>query len=141
MNWIITIIAITGVVLNARCKWYGFLFWLISNAWWCWHNYVIGEHAQSVLFGAFWLLSLYGIYRWRKSQRGHLTAKTKIEDTDFNHKARFMVVNFCTRILSIQKSLNRYPGRTKINWLLQDARMILKLLGYDNDQAVDNKNQ
>lgn len=67
MSWLIAVIAIIGVVLNARGKWHGFLFWLISNAWWCRHNIIIAEYAQAVVFGVFFVTSLYGIYHWRKS--------------------------------------------------------------------------
>lgn len=66
MDWLIVVIALIGVVLNVRRKWQGFLLWLISNAWWCWHNLVIGEYAQALLFGVFWGLSIYGIYNWKK---------------------------------------------------------------------------
>ncbi|MHC4397793.1 MAG: nicotinamide mononucleotide transporter [Planctomycetota bacterium] len=64
-------IALIGVVLNVRRRWEGFLFWLISNAWWCWHNYKIGEYEQGILFGIFWLLSLYGIYSWKRKESNH----------------------------------------------------------------------
>lgn len=62
MNWLIVVIALIGIVLNVRRRWQGFLFWLISNGWWFWHNLVIGEYAQAVLFFVFWILSVYGIY-------------------------------------------------------------------------------
>ena len=68
MNWFITLIALAGVVLNVRRKWQGFLFWLISNAWWFGHNLKIGEYAQAVLFGFFWGLSIYGIYSWKRKE-------------------------------------------------------------------------
>jgi len=66
MNWIIVAIALAGVVLNVRRRWEGFLLWLISNGWWFQHNLVIGEYHQAVLFGVFWLLSVYGIYSWKR---------------------------------------------------------------------------
>ena len=69
MTWIVTGIALIGVILNIQRKWYCFLFWLISNAYWCGHNYLIREHAQAVLFAAFWFLSLYGMYRWKRDVR------------------------------------------------------------------------
>ncbi|NIS54465.1 MAG: nicotinamide mononucleotide transporter [Phycisphaerae bacterium] len=71
MNWFIAAIALMGVYLNTRCKWQGFLLWLISNAWWCCHNVSIGEYAQAMLFGAYWFLSLYGIFNWKRKGANH----------------------------------------------------------------------
>lgn len=65
MNWFITVIALIGGYLNTKRKWQGFILWLISNAWWCCHNIIIGEYAQSTVFGLFWFLSFYGIYNWK----------------------------------------------------------------------------
>lgn len=124
MTWIVAIIALSGVYLNARGKWQGFLFWLASNAWLCWHNLAIGEYTQASLFATFWLLSAYGIHQWRK--------KAKIESRDVNHNAKFLIINFCKRILSIQKSLNNNAGRIKINWLIAEAKEILELLSDEN---------
>lgn len=69
MSWFIVAIALVGVFLNTRGKWQGFLFWLISNAFWCRHNIIIGEYAQAVLFGIFWFLSLYGISQWQRKHK------------------------------------------------------------------------
>ncbi len=88
INWLIAAIALVGVVLNVWGKWQGFLFWLISNAWWCGYNYVSNEYAQSVLFGAFWFLSLYGIYKWRKNREAteKKIEQAKAERRNFNNK-------------------------------------------------------
>lgn len=71
MNWLIVVIALVGIVLNVRRKWQGFLFWLVSNAWWCVHNIAIGEYAQAVLFFVFWVLSVYGIHNWKRKESNH----------------------------------------------------------------------
>jgi len=65
MNWFVCIIAFTGAVLNVQKKWQGFWCWLISNAWWCWHNIKIEEYEQAITFAIFWLLSAYGLAQWR----------------------------------------------------------------------------
>src|SRR4030042_6776154 len=69
INLMMAVIARAGVVLNARGEWQGFLFWLVSNAWWCGHNIYRGEYVQAGLFGVFWLLSLYGIFKWQYDHR------------------------------------------------------------------------
>ena len=66
MSLIMAVIALAGLYLNTKGKWQGFALWLISNAYWAWHNAGIGEYAQTVLYSAFWLLSLYGLWTWRK---------------------------------------------------------------------------
>ena len=69
MTWIIVTIALIGTILNARQKWQGFLFWFVSNGWLCVYNATISEYAQSSLFGAYLLLTVYGIYCWKKKER------------------------------------------------------------------------
>ena len=64
--WIITIIALTGTVLNARQKRSGFLFWIISNAGLSGYNFRIEEYAQSMLFGVYLVLAIYGFINWGK---------------------------------------------------------------------------
>lgn len=126
MTWIVAIIALTGVYLNARGKWHGFLFWLVSNAWWCWHNFLIDEYAQASLFASFWLLSLYGIYNWRKK------AANINSEIGQQHKVKFLVTSLCKRILQIKKTLYSNPGRIKINWLIAEAKEILELMSDEN---------
>lgn len=69
MTWIIVTIALIGTVLNAQRKWQGFLFWFVSNGYLCTYNAIIGEYAQSSLFGAYLLLTVYGIHNWKKKER------------------------------------------------------------------------
>ncbi len=82
MNWFVVLIALAGVVLNVRKQWQGFLLWLVSNAYWCIHNTTIGEYPQAVLYAAFWLLAVYGIYCWRlKKTKAKDRSKTLITIT------------------------------------------------------------
>ena len=107
MTWLIVTIALVGIFLNARGKWQGFLFWLISNAYWCWHNLTIGEYAQAVLFAGFFFLSAYGISLWRKPQ-----------------KPSQKVINFCKQILKLKHI--KTDERRKVNWLFKEAKKILE---------------
>ena len=68
MTWSIALLALVGTVLNARKAWQGFIFWFVSNAWWCVHSFRIGEYALAALFGVYWLLSIYGVYCWLKKE-------------------------------------------------------------------------
>ena len=109
------VIALTGVFLNARGKWQGFLFWLVSNVCWCWHNIKLGEYAQAVLFAVCWVLTVYGIWCWRWRGKRSLTYG--------QHRAA--VVAFCERIVR----LKNLDGKAKVNWIIEDAERILKKLG------------
>jgi len=66
MNWIAAAISLIGVFLNARGKWQGFCFWLLSNSYWCVYETLRGEYPQAALFAAYWILALYGLLRWLK---------------------------------------------------------------------------
>ena len=130
----IAVLALLGVYLNARRKWQGFLFWLVSNAWWCWHNVTIGEHPQAVLFVIFWLATLYGIYQWRKKS----TAEAKeIHQQDM---IRSRTVFLCRGILNAKQSVEHNPDRTKISHLVREAQKIIELLGDNHGQEDDNNN-
>ena len=78
----IAVLALLGASLNARRKWQGYLCWIISNAWWCWHNINIGEYGQAALFGSFWLLTIYGIYNWKRKGANHGKQKDSIEHSN-----------------------------------------------------------
>ena len=62
--WFITLIALTGTLLNAKKNKYGFVLWMISNLYLCLYNLMIAEFPLSVLFGIYWLLAIYGYYKW-----------------------------------------------------------------------------
>jgi len=142
MTWFITVITLAGVFLNARGKWQGFCCWLVSNTYWCWHNIQVGEYAQASLFGVFWMMSLYGIWRWLKqtsiAQIGSIgwmknrlrAADIAIEIIGSNigrlQKERKQVVFFCQRIVKL-KSLPSGDKR-KINWLFGEAERIYDLV-------------
>ncbi|MDD5327450.1 MAG: nicotinamide mononucleotide transporter [Phycisphaerae bacterium] len=71
LNVLMAVVALAGVILNARGKWQGFLLWLISNAWWCGYNIWKGEYVQAFLFGVFWGLAFFGIFYWKTLRRVH----------------------------------------------------------------------
>lgn len=131
----IVVVALLGVYLNARRKWQGFLFWLVSNAWWCWHNVTIGEHPQAVLFAIFWLVTLYGIYQWRKKS----TAEAKeIHQQDMIRSRTFFL---CRGILDIKQGLDHKPGRINVTHLVKEAGELIELIGDKHEQLDSNNNQ
>jgi nicotinamide riboside transporter PnuC len=65
-TWIITILAIVGVVLNINKRVEGFYLWVGSNLAWGVIDYNAGLYAQAVLFIVYTGLSVWGIIEWRK---------------------------------------------------------------------------
>lgn len=64
--WIITLMAIGGVVLNIKRRVEGFYLWTISNIGFVAVDYNAGLYAQAVLFVVYTGLSVWGIIEWRK---------------------------------------------------------------------------
>lgn len=66
MQWLIVVAALIGAMLNARGKWQGFVFWLVSGVCWTVHNIGIDEHGQALQYAVFSVISLHGLIHWRK---------------------------------------------------------------------------
>ncbi len=62
-------IAFLGTVMNAERNKIGFIFWLISNLYMSIRFYMIGEYAQCVLFFAYFVLAIRGIFAWTKKEK------------------------------------------------------------------------
>jgi len=65
MTWLLTILSLIGVVLNIHKRKECFLLWGVTNFCWAWHNFSIGEMAQGTLFSCYFLLAIWGIWKWR----------------------------------------------------------------------------
>jgi len=135
MNWIIVMFAITGVVLNVRRKWEGFLFWAVSNLWWLIHNICIGEYAQAVIFGVLYIFCIYGAAEWESR------AKASKREIHRQEAIELATALFCKRILGTKSNLAERPGRLKVNWLIEEAKEIVDLLGDEKDKAFYNNSQ
>lgn len=66
-TFLLTIAALTGVVLNIKKKISCFYVWLVTNVCWAVIDFYKGIPAQGVLFTVYAGLAVYGIYEWRKS--------------------------------------------------------------------------
>ena len=64
-TWMLTILSIIGVVLNAyqdrRC----FYLWMVTNTSWAAVDFHKGIYAQGVMFSLYTLLAVWGLYKWR----------------------------------------------------------------------------
>ncbi len=64
MFWILTIISITGVILNIYKNRWGFVFWMISNALLAVIDFKKGIPEQAVLFIVYFCTALWGWVYW-----------------------------------------------------------------------------
>jgi len=63
--WVVTGLAIIGVILNIKKRRQCFYVWVVTNTAWMIYDYSIGAMAQSALFAVYVVLALWGIYEWR----------------------------------------------------------------------------
>lgn len=68
LSGIMSIVALSGTILNAERNKIGFLFWLVSNLYMAVRFCVIEEYAQMVLFFAYFLLAIKGIIVWEAKE-------------------------------------------------------------------------
>lgn len=66
MTWIVSLFALIGVILNIYKKKSCFIIWAFTNLFWCIYDWQIGAKAQSVLFGVYFLLAIWGLIQWAK---------------------------------------------------------------------------
>ncbi len=68
--WVLAAISIAAVVLNIKKKVSCFYLFAVANLAWAVIDYYSGLTAQSVLFVVYFLLSIYGLYEWKKKKVG-----------------------------------------------------------------------
>jgi len=65
VTWLITAIAIIGVVANIQKRQWCFVLWIFSNSAWAVIDYYRAIYAQAFLFTVYALLAVWGLYAWR----------------------------------------------------------------------------
>jgi len=65
-TWIITVISLVGVVLNIRQDRRCFYLWAVTNSSWMAVDFINGLHAQAAMFFVYLVLSIWGIWSWKK---------------------------------------------------------------------------
>lgn len=64
MTWILTVFSIIGVILNIYKKKYCFMIWAMTNFAWMVIDYRAGLYSQSLLFAVYFMLAIYGLWKW-----------------------------------------------------------------------------
>ena len=75
LSGLMSLIAFIGTIMNAERNKWGFAFWLISNLYMSIRFFVIGEYFQSMLFFAYFILAIRGIFAWTKRETKEEKAK------------------------------------------------------------------
>ena len=63
--WAITIFSLLGTVLNIYKRKECFIIWAVTNATWAVYDWKIGAKEQSLLFVCYFLLAVWGIWKWK----------------------------------------------------------------------------
>lgn len=64
LYWLISILALIGVWLNIKKRVACFWIWSFTNAVWTYVDFKHGIYAQAALQAVYFLLAIYGIYKW-----------------------------------------------------------------------------
>lgn len=65
ISWILVAIALYGTYLNSEQDRRGFYFWIFSNIGFMMVNLANGQLPQAVLFAAYAILAIRGLWCWR----------------------------------------------------------------------------
>jgi nicotinamide riboside transporter PnuC len=68
--WIITALSLIGVILNIHKRQECFVIWGITNAAWAVYDYQIKAYEQAALFVVYFILAVYGLYKWARKEKG-----------------------------------------------------------------------
>jgi membrane protein implicated in regulation of membrane protease activity len=70
MTWFVSGIALIGILFNIKKDSRCFLIWVFTNAFWCVYDWSIGAKAQSLLFLIYFILSIVGLVKWYRDEKG-----------------------------------------------------------------------
>lgn len=68
ISWIAASLALFATWLNIKKDKRCFYIWLITNGFWAGYDIAKGLYAQGALFTAYFVLAVYGLWRWKGEQ-------------------------------------------------------------------------
>ncbi len=68
LTWFLTLISLTGTVLNVRKNISCFYVWLIGDILWCIFDLKSGTYGRALLDFVQVILAICGIFSWRKNE-------------------------------------------------------------------------
>lgn len=69
MTWIMSMLALGGTIMNAEKNRWGFLLWIVTNAYWAVVDFQAGLWAQGCLFVAYLVLAIRGLWVWSRGEK------------------------------------------------------------------------
>ena len=66
--WIIAAASLVGVILNIKKNRWCFAIWAVTNFAWMVIDFKEGIPAQGVLMGVYFVLALWGLWKWRRKR-------------------------------------------------------------------------
>ena len=70
LYWLVTAISLIAVLLNIHGHVACFVLWSLTNAAWTYADLTHGLHAQAALQAVYFVLSLYGLWKWTHRKEG-----------------------------------------------------------------------
>ncbi len=70
VSWLLTIASLVGAVFNARKSIVGFYIWIPTNIAWVIYSLIICQYALCLLFVTYTGVTIYGVVKWRKAEKG-----------------------------------------------------------------------
>ena len=67
--WIVTFIAIVGVILNVKQSRWGFFIWMFTNITLAIYNFFISQYSQTILFFVYFAFAVWGWFAWKKIKK------------------------------------------------------------------------
>jgi len=65
LSWIVSALALVGVVLNIYKRKECFYVWAVTNSCFGAYSFYKTAYSQSALFAVYFVLAIWGIYKWR----------------------------------------------------------------------------
>ena len=75
LSGVMSVIALAGTFMNAERNKWGFVFWIVSNTYMCITLFIMGSYPESLLFFAYFILAIRGIFAWTKKETKEEKAK------------------------------------------------------------------
>jgi len=63
--WLTALLSVIGVILNIQKNHLCFVIWSVTNFTWMVIDLNEGIYAQGILFLVYFILALWGLYKWR----------------------------------------------------------------------------
>lgn len=70
VSWLISALAMVGVVLNIYKIRFCFWIWLCTNTFFCVLDFAAGLYAQAFLFAVYTVLAIWGLVQWKRDDKG-----------------------------------------------------------------------